>query len=79
MEFFGWYENEKDIFLAMEFIEYGDLGEYIKDQEKAKAGAKEITKQILEGLEVLHEKGICHRDLKPQVLPPSSYCFSLLT
>lgn len=50
----------------MEYIEYGDLSEYIKDG-RAKPDAKKITRQILEGLEVLHEKGICHRDLKPQV------------
>jgi serine/threonine protein kinase len=29
--------------------------------------AKEITRQILEGLVVLQKEGICHRDLKPQV------------
>lgn len=50
----------------MEYIEHGDLSGYIKNP-KAKSDAKEITRQILEGLEVLHEKGICHRDLKPQV------------
>lgn len=68
VEFFGWYENRKKIFLAMEYIEYGDLSKYIHDQErKARTEAKAITRQILEGLEVLHEKEICHRDLKPQV------------
>lgn len=55
-------------FLAMEYIEHGDLSGYIKrDRDGVKADAQEITRQLLEGLEVLHEKGICHRDLKPQV------------
>lgn len=54
----------------MEYIEHGDLGQYIeKSWPQAKAEAKEITVQILEGLEVLHEREICHRDLKPQVSP----------
>lgn len=52
----------------MEFIEYGDLGQYIKENRlEAKALAKDIASQILEGLVVLHARGICHRDLKPQV------------
>lgn len=51
----------------MEYIENGDLGEYIKAGPKAKIEAKGITKQLLEGLAVLHAKAICHRDLKPQV------------
>lgn len=65
VEFFGWYENESKIFFAMEYMEYGDLSRYIKDLRLVEA--KEVTRQILEGLEVLHGQGICHRDLKPAV------------
>lgn len=50
----------------MEFIEHGHLGTYIAEY-KTKVNAKDITLQILEGLVVLHERQICHRDLKPQV------------
>ncbi|RPB10078.1 kinase-like protein, partial [Morchella conica CCBAS932] len=52
--------------LAMEYVGCGDLSQYIADREKAIAGAKTITRQILEGLSILHGEGICHRDLKPQ-------------
>lgn len=67
VQFFGWFENEDDIFLTMEYIDGGDLSEYMVDRETAKLNAGEITKQILEGLQVLHGEGICHRDLKPKV------------
>lgn len=54
----------------MEYVEGGDLGLYIEECG-ATTGAKddigEITSQILEGLAVLHQEGICHPDLKPQV------------
>lgn len=52
----------------MEYMQHGDLGAYIKHPEQARGSAKLVTKQILEALKVIHEVGICHRDLKPQVL-----------
>lgn len=53
------------MFIAMEFIEYGDLSNMKPEDQRS--NARDITQQILEGLEVLHERNICHRDLKPQV------------
>lgn len=67
MQFLGWYENKEFVFLAMECIAQGDLSQYLKDfGPKARLEAKEIIRQILEGLVVLHGRDICHRDLKPQ-------------
>lgn len=51
--------------LAMEYIWYGDLIEYMKDHQTPSAGAGVMTRRILEGLEILHGEWICHRDLKP--------------
>lgn len=52
----------------MEFAQHGDLDQYMrKDRGKAAAFVKEITCQLLGALVVLHEREICHRDLKPQV------------
>lgn len=66
--FLGWFENPYAVHIAMEYIEYGNLSEYIHQYgAHAKADAREITSQLLEGLVVLHEREICHRDLKPQV------------
>lgn len=55
----------------MEYVEHGDLEQYLKEfGTAAKSHASEITRQLLEGLVVLHERNICHRDLKPQVVFP---------
>lgn len=52
----------------MEYIAHGDLAQYIDNHgEKAVSEVKEITRQILSGLVVMHSRQICHRDLKPQV------------
>lgn len=52
----------------MEYIAHGDLAQYIDNhREKAVNEVKEITRQILSGLVVMHSRQICHRDLKPQV------------
>lgn len=54
----------------MEYLELGDLGQYIRHfGPQEEVTAIEITRQLLGGLVVLHHKHICHRDLKPQVRP----------
>lgn len=70
MVFLGWFEDRDSVYLAMEYLERGDLGQYLTANPiKAKGEVQEIATQLLEGLVVLHERGICHRDLKPQVRP----------
>lgn len=55
----------------MEYIAHGDLGQYIKGSPtQAKREVQVIASQVLEGLVVLHGRGICHRDMKPQVRHP---------
>lgn len=52
----------------MEYAEHGDLAHYLDNHaETALVEAKDITRQILNGLVVMHQREICHRDLKPQV------------
>lgn len=69
VQFYGWYEDrDRDlVFLAMEYMKYGDLSKYLNTP----LDAREITRQLLDGLIVLHERQICHRDIKPQVFAPS--------
>ena len=52
-------------FLVLELIEGETLGDRVRRGPLPIDEALAITKQILEALEVAHEKGICHRDLKP--------------
>lgn len=51
----------------MELIPHGDLDQYIAGQAKPEPVARQVTAQVLAGLEVMHNIGLTHRDLKPQV------------
>ncbi|KAL0632584.1 hypothetical protein Q9L58_008515 [Maublancomyces gigas] len=67
VKFLGWYANTDFVFIAMEYIEYGDLTHYLKNSGPCSAkNAQAITRQLLEGLATLHELNISHRDIKPQ-------------
>lgn len=72
VQFISWYENPDFIFVAMEYIELGDLSQYLKSPTPP-LDAKEIARQVLSGLVILHERKVCHRDIKPQVWPPSVF------
>lgn len=68
VEFFGWYETKDSLFIAMEYLEHGDLHKHIiRTGICSENDAKAIAYQLLEGLGVMHEMGFAHRDLKPQV------------
>ncbi|MCJ1342935.1 hypothetical protein MMC31_001124 [Peltigera leucophlebia] len=63
VHFHGWFENEKSVFLAMEYFELGDLENY-NTPKLTEIDAKMIGRQLLEGLQVLNGYGMAHRDLK---------------
>jgi calcium/calmodulin-dependent protein kinase I len=66
VEFFGWFENEEHVFIAMEYFPHGTLDLFITDALE-EADIQIISKQLIEGLAIMHEEGFTHRDLKPQV------------
>lgn len=57
--------------LALEYVDGGAAGSTLEDRVAARAGgldpvrALRLARGILEGVAVLHEAGILHRDLKP--------------
>ncbi len=57
-------EADGQMFIAMEFIEGQSLLEKIASGMLQVASVIDIAKQIAEGLQAAHEKGITHRDIK---------------
>jgi len=66
VKFLGWYENPETLYIAMEYLPEGDLTKHTGSPLPQET-VQTISKQILEGLKVMHQKGIAHRDLKPAV------------
>lgn len=67
--FFGWYEDERRYYLAMEYFELRDLGSCMETTASnvlPEEAVKAVAKQVLQALTQMHGHGITHRDLKPQ-------------
>lgn len=69
VDFFGWFKDGSDVFLAMEYVSLGDLEKNViaNSGKIPESEARSIAEQILSGLEIMHAESFAHRDLKPQV------------
>ena len=70
MELHGWFDDDARVFFAMEYFKHGDLQDFM-NSPLPELDVGTITRQLLEGLKVMHRHGFTHRDLKPQVSTPS--------
>ncbi|KAK2649921.1 hypothetical protein Ddye_017410 [Dipteronia dyeriana] len=62
-------ETKERIYLVLEYCDGGDLAAYLNRHGKvSEAVARHFMRQFAAGLQVLHEKHLIHRDLKPQNL-----------
>ncbi|CAG8000680.1 unnamed protein product [Penicillium olsonii] len=63
---FGWFETPTHLFIAMEYLERGDLLAYLKGRPPLpESETKVIASQIVEAIAMMHENGFRHGDLKP--------------
>jgi serine/threonine protein kinase len=63
---YGWYDDDKSIYIAMEYFELGDLSRHMS-VIRNEAEICLITYQVMKGLKELHRLNIIHRDIKPHV------------
>ena len=60
-------ESKNNLYIAMEYCENKELFNYIiKKGKLSEKDSCKIFQQIINGVQYLHQQGICHRDLKPE-------------
>ncbi|KAI9490966.1 kinase-like domain-containing protein [Zychaea mexicana] len=61
------FADHENIYVAMEYVEGGELFEKIKQRHRLEEPlAKRWFREIVEAVDYIHKNGIVHRDLKPE-------------
>lgn len=68
VEFCNAFEDAHHVYIATEFCPRGDLYGYLKDSHSGlpEREALKYLRQVFHALDYLHERGISHRDVKPE-------------
>lgn len=60
-------ETELDLFMIMEYVQGGELFDYIVSQTRlSESEARRLFQQLISGIEYCHSFNVVHRDLKPE-------------
>lgn len=54
------------LFIVLEFVEQGNLMEYMQKNPLSESDIVEIFYQVLAAIDYLHRQKILHRDIKPE-------------
>ncbi|XP_041464810.1 death-associated protein kinase 2-like isoform X1 [Lytechinus variegatus] len=61
------FETQKEVVLILELVTGGELFHYLAEEDHVNEEvAAQFVKKILEALKHMHERNICHLDLKPE-------------
>ena len=65
VKIFDIYQVDSNIWMFMEFCEFGDLHSFYSKQELTIRQKLKLMRQIAHGVQYLHANNIIHRDIKP--------------
>lgn len=69
------HETKLWLFIIMEYVPCGDLGSWTRDgTPMPECMCIHVARQILQAIDYLHQRGITHRDLKPDNVLMESDC-----
>lgn len=61
------FDSMKQLFLVIEYMQGGELFDFIADQDHlSEQDASHVMRDIITGVDYLHDKGIVHCDIKPE-------------
>jgi len=64
-ELVSYFEQDGQLYLVQQFIDGQNLVEELQQGTKTEVQVREILTELLPILEFIHEKGVIHRDIKP--------------